>query len=158
MSDLEANIRHLLDLEEIKKLKYLYCRYNDGGWRSQPVSHQGPSHELFTEDGVWDGSPIVKAEGREEIRKLFDHFAQQPMAYHAVMNPIIEIDRDFARGHWHLVAAGILPDDGSTLAMAGYEDEYVRTPAGWRIKRMTVIWGRGVVLPQKWSEADPGLM
>jgi len=64
MSDLEANIRYLLDLEEIKKLKYRYCRYNDGGWYGQPLSHQGPSHELFTEDGIWDGSPIAKAEGR----------------------------------------------------------------------------------------------
>ena len=24
-----------------------------GGWYGQPVSHQGHSHELFTEDGVW---------------------------------------------------------------------------------------------------------
>lgn len=158
MSDLEARLQHLLDLEEIKKLKYLYCRYNDGGWHGQPVSHQGPSHELFTEDGVWDGSPIVKAEGREEIRKLFDHFAKQPMAYHAVMNPIIEIEGDFARGHWHLIAAGRLPDDSSTLGVGGYEDEYVRTPDGWRIKLMRVIWGRGTALPEGWTMDDPNLM
>lgn len=158
MSDLEAKIQHLLDLEEIKKLKYLYCRYNDGGWAGQPLSHQGPSHELFTEDGVWDGSPIAKAEGRDEIRKLFDHFAQQPMAYHSVMNPIIEIEGDLARGHWHLIAAGRVPDDSSSLAMAGYEDEYVRTPQGWRIKSMRVIWGRGTTLPNGWIEAIPDLM
>ena len=158
MSELEANIRYLFDLEEIRKLKYLYCRYNDGGWRGQPLSHQGPSHELFTEDGIWDASPIAKAEGREDIRKLFDHFAQYPMAYHAVMNPIIEIEGDFARAHWHLIGALRLPDDSSTLGMAGYEDEYVRTPEGWRIKLMRVIWGRGATLPSGWSEADPKLM
>ena len=42
MSDLEAKIQYLLDLEEIKKLKYQYCRDNDGGWHGQPLSHQGP--------------------------------------------------------------------------------------------------------------------
>ncbi len=158
MSELEDKIRYLIDLEEIKRLKYLYCRYNDGGWQGQPISHQGPSHELFTEDGVWDGSPIVKAVGRAEIRKVFDHFAEQPMAYHAVMNPIIEIEGDFARAHWHLIGAGRLPDDSSTFAMAGYEDEYVRTPEGWRIKLMRVIWGRRTDLAEGWTEADPNLM
>lgn len=158
MSDLEASIRHLMDVEAIKKLKYLYCRYNDGGWHGQAKSHQGPSHELFTEDGIWDGSPIARAEGRAEIRKLFDHFAEQPMAYHAVTNPIIEIDGDFARAHWHLIGAGRLPDDSSILAMAGYEDEYVRTPDGWRISLMRVIWGRSTTLPDAWGQDDPNLM
>ena len=31
VKSLEQKIQHLLDLEEIKKLKYLYCKYNDGG-------------------------------------------------------------------------------------------------------------------------------
>src|SRR5690606_5774548 len=89
MRTLEQKVQYLLDLEEIRSLVYRYCRYNDGGWPEQPLSHQGPSADLFTEDGVWDGSPIAKAEGREEIRKLFASFAALPMAYHAVMNPII---------------------------------------------------------------------
>jgi len=43
--------------------------------------------------------------------------------------------------------------------VAGYEDEYVRTPEGWRIKLMRVIWGRGATLANGgWTEADPNLM
>ena len=57
----------MTDLEEIRMLKYRYCHYDDGGWHTQPLSHQGPLTDLFTEDGVWDGSPVVKAEGREEV-------------------------------------------------------------------------------------------
>jgi hypothetical protein len=155
MTDLEAKIRWLADIEEIRMLKYKYCRYNDGGWEGQPLSHQGPSADLFTEDGVWDGSPVVVARGREEVRKLFAAFASQPMAYHAVMNPIIEIDGDTARGHWHLIGAGVMLDGGSILGAAAYEDEYVRTPDGWRIKVMKVIWGRGTKLPGPWVEGTP---
>jgi hypothetical protein len=152
MNTLEQKMQHLLDLEEIKMLKYKYCRHNDGGWAGQPLSHQGPSAELFTEDGVWDGRPIVIAEGREAIRKLFSDFAALPMAYHAVMNPIIEINGDTAKGHWHLIAGGVSLDGESTFALSGYEDEYVRTPAGWRIKVMRVIWGRST--PQTgWKES-----
>jgi hypothetical protein len=63
-----------------------------------------------------------------------------------------------ARAHWHLIGAGRLPDDSSILGAGGYEDEYVRTPEGWRIKLMRVIWGRGAALPGGWTETDPNLM
>jgi hypothetical protein len=158
VEDLEAKIQYLTDLEEIKMLLYRYCRYNDGGWAAQPLSHQGPSADLFTEDGVWDGSPVLKAEGREAIRKLFASFAALPMAYHAVMNPIIEIDGDAAKGHWHRIGGGIGADSASTLGIGGYEDEYVRTSEGWRIKLMRVIWGRRTSLPNGWAEAVPKVL
>jgi SnoaL-like domain len=155
MNDLEANIQRLLDLEEIKMLKYKYCHYNDGGWSAQPVSHQGPSADLFTEDGVWDGRPVVMAEGREAIRNLFASFASLPMAYHAVTNPIIEIAGDTAKGHWHLIGGGIGLSNASSLGIGGYEDEYVRTPQGWRVRLMRVIWGRRTIVPNGWEEATP---
>ena len=157
MSDLEKKIQYLSDLEEIRMLKYRYCHYNDGGWQGQPLSHQGPSADLFTADGIWDGSPVVKAVGREEVRALFAKFAEQPVAYHAVMNPIIEIDGDRARAHWHLIGCGLAINGTSSLGIAAYEDEYERTPEGWRIKVMKVIWGRRSVLPDNWQEATPVL-
>ena len=158
MTELEAKIRYLTDLEEIRMLKYRYCRFNDGGWQGQPLSHQGPSHELFTEDGVWDGSPLVVARGRDEIRRVFDEFAKMQLAYHAVMNPIIEVDGDRAWGHWHLIGAGLPGDGGSILGVSAYEDEYVRTAEGWRIKLMKVIWGRRTVLGDDWAEATPDII
>ena len=158
MNDLEAKVQRLLDLEEIKMLKYKYCLYNDGGWPAQPLSHQGPAADLYTEDGVWDGSPIIKAEGRENIRKLFESMAGLPMAYHAVTNPIIEIDGDTARGHWHLisgsvgqVSGGAFSEGNSTFGFAGYAEEYVRTPEGWRIKSTKMVYGRRTVLPNGWQ-------
>jgi hypothetical protein len=167
MHDLEAKVQHLLDLEEIKMLKYRYCLYNDGGWPAQPLSHQGPAADLYTEDGVWDGSPVAKAEGREEIRKLFSAMASLPMAYHAVTNPIIEIDGDTARGHWHLISGSVsqtgdvptgfmggstsIMADSSSFGFAGYKEEYVRTQDGWRIKLTRMVYGRRTVLPNGWQ-------
>ena len=165
MSDLEAKVQRLLDLEEIKMLKYRYCQYNDGGWPAQPLSHQGPAADLYTEDGVWDGSPVIKAEGREEIRKLFASMASLPMAYHAVTNPIIEIDGDTARGHWHLISGAVgkparpsndssaveFGGDIASFGFAGYQEEYVRTPDGWRIKSTKMVYGRRTVLPNGWT-------
>jgi hypothetical protein len=158
MTDLEARVRWLADLEEIKMLKYSYCHFNDGGWPEQPLSHQGPAADLFVEDGVWDGSPVARAEGREEIRKLFAAFAAVPMAYHTVTNPMIEIAGDAARGRWHLVGAGIGLTEDSSIGIGGYDDEYVRTAQGWRIKSMRVIWGRRTVLSKPWAHATPQVL
>lgn len=155
MKTLEEQIRYLVDLEEIKLLKYKYCHYNDGGWPDQPKSHQGPCADLFTQDGVWDGSPVVKAEGREAIRKLFAQFADLPMAYHAVTNPMIEISGDTAKAHWHLLGGGVGKTGASSIGYGGYEDDYVRTPEGWRIKRMRVIWGRRITPADGWQIATP---
>ena len=48
-------MQYLLNLEEIKRLMYRYCRYNDGRWPAQPRTHQGQSADLFVENGIWDG-------------------------------------------------------------------------------------------------------
>jgi hypothetical protein len=152
---LEEKIQRLLDIEEIKTLKHLYCKYNDGGWAEQPVSHMGPCADLFVEDAVWDGRPAAYAKGREEIRKLFADFSVLPMAYHAVTNPIIEIDGDTARAHWHLIGGGVGLTNQSSMGIGGYDDEYVRTPQGWRVKSMRVIWGRRTIMPEGWQEATP---
>ena len=98
---------------------------------------------------------MAYAEGREEIRKLFAAFAAVPMAYHAATNPIIEIDGDTARGHWHLVGGGIGLTNASSVGLGGYDETYVRTRDGWRIKSMRVIWGRRMVMPDGWAEAVP---
>lgn len=148
-------IQYLLDLEEIKMLKYKYCRDNDGGWPAQPLSHQGPSADLFTEDAVWDGRPLAIAEGREEIRKLFDSFADLfKVAYHAVTNPIIEIKGDTATGHWHVINGG-MAHGNATLSLNGYEDEYARTADGWRFKRVKVNLGPRSPMGERWGAPVP---
>ncbi len=156
MKDLEAKIQYLLDLEEIKMLKYRYCHYGDGGWAAQPLTHQGPTADLFAEDGVWDARPLgPMVEGREAIRKLFEAHTNMPMAYHAVTNPMIEITGDTAKGHWHLVGGSVSLDGTSSFSFHIYEEDYVRTPQGWRIKRMHMIPGRRTSLADGWAELKP---
>jgi hypothetical protein len=148
-------LQHLADIEDIKTLKYWYCRHNDGGWAEQGPSHMGPCAELFVEDAVWDGGPAGYAEGREAIAKLFVQLRALKLAFHAVLNPIIEVDGDTATGHWHLIGGAETPDGESSLALGGYEEEYVRTPDGWRFKSMKVIWARRAVVPGGWLASLP---
>lgn len=153
--NLEQEVQRLADIEEIKTLKYRYCRFNDGGWPEQGPSHMGPCHELFAEDAIWDGGPAGYADGRQAIADLFEQLRVLKLAFHAVLNPIIEVDGDTATGHWHLIGGAETPDDESSLALGIYEEEYVRTPDGWRFKYMKVIWGRRAVIPDGWLSTLP---
>jgi hypothetical protein len=153
-ADLRDTVQWLKDLEEIKQLKYRYGRYCDGGWEHKGGSHMGPIADLFVEDGVWDARPDMPiAQGREAIAKLFVEFRKIPFASHHMMNPIIEIDGDTAKGYWRLIGGGEMPGRaGGALFLNGYEDEYVRTPQGWRIKYCYNVTGRVATLSSGWEE------
>lgn len=48
---LEGRVQKLEDIEEIRRLRALYCYYDDGGWPEHGSSHAGPCAELYTDDG-----------------------------------------------------------------------------------------------------------
>ena len=69
MSDLERRVRELEDVEEIRRLKWRYCRCWDVGWSTHDGDGDGLA-ALFAEDGVWDGRPLAATvlRGRDAIR------------------------------------------------------------------------------------------
>ena len=140
---LHPELQKLIDLEEIRALKYAYCHFNDGGWPKHGGSHEGPAYQLFTEDGVWDSSPVgPRVEGREAIRELMESYREKaPYARHTVTNPRIEISGDTATGNWHAMIYSTVRDittgqDTDLLGLGEYDDVYVRTSEGWRIKSL----------------------
>jgi len=129
---LAQRVRLLEDIESIKRLKALYCKYCDGGWA-------GPTHDfdqiaaLFTEDAVTEGT-AGRTQGRENIRRLYRSYQATPFAFHRITNPIIEVAGDRAKGNWHVLVALTRPD-GQAVWVAGiYDEDYVRTRDGWRIQ------------------------
>lgn len=126
MSD-GADLRLLLDLEEIRQLKYAYFRCVD------------------TKD--WDGIaacfvpeatatyPNQDCDGRDAIlafltASLFPDLVTMHHGHH----PEIRVDGDEATGTWHLHDQVYAPAfDFALEGSALYEDRYVRTCAGWRM-------------------------
>jgi uncharacterized protein (TIGR02246 family) len=132
MSDLEARLRRLEDIEAVKQLKARYCAACDDGYDADRLA------ALFTEDAVWDGGRTFGlVEGREAIRRHYQGASKRlTVARHQVMNPIIEIDGDTATGHWLLfqpcTSAGADGEQAMWLA-ATYRDTYRRDGDGWLI-------------------------
>ena len=99
--------------------------------------------ELFTEDGYLDAGGAL--EGRAAIRRWLAQRSDRLRSRHVFTHISVEvIDADHARGITYLslyrhVGDESLADDPIALAgpaaVGHYEDEFVRTPSGWRIAR-----------------------
>ena len=134
----------LLDVAEIQRLKASYARcadekYTDDHQRKPQAEIDRVAWDqasVFTDDALWDGGPFGVLHGREAI---YDSLRAGPwkFALHYFLSPLIEIDGDRAHGRWMLWQVGTLANgDTPVLLTAVTNDDYVRTPEGWRMSRM----------------------
>ena len=118
---LEERIQIIEDQQEIAKLKARYVNLNDGGWKGPTHTNPQAVADMFVEDGVWDGRPSTGyAQGRAEIKQLFEAFGAVPFIVHYVTNPIIEVDGDTATGHWHAMVTMTVPGDQALWSLGLY--------------------------------------
>lgn len=153
----EDRLRLIEDREAIIRLKASYCNCNDGGWNGIPTHHDVDAVvNMFVPDGVWDGLPYIgRAEGHAQIRELFSGFRVMPFVIHNVMNPVIDIDGDTAHGDWHMIGTGTMPHDNQAYWILGkYEEDYVRTPEGWKYKLLRFVAAAITPYELGWSKAQ----
>jgi hypothetical protein len=158
---LEERVRRLEAIEEIRHLKALYSRIADE--KFTPDHRRKPQDdidalvrrqaELFTEDGIWDGGPqFGVVQGREAMVEKF-RSVPWSFAMHYFGNPVIEVAGDTATGFWMLwEPATLAQGDRAVFMSAVTEDDYVRTPAGWRFKRMRFTLKFITPFDRPWSQ------
>ncbi|MCK9542437.1 MAG: nuclear transport factor 2 family protein [Novosphingobium sp.] len=133
------DIQTLLDIEEIKQLRYSFA------W-SLETSDPDQLADLFTPDGVVDVGPWGRMDGQQAIRKGYGRaYKDMPQftAMHAVTNPRIRVNGDEATGTWYLLDMSLRDPGIDPLQIVGIYDEiYCRTAAGWRIRHLTLrfLW------------------
>lgn len=134
LAALEARISRIEDLEDIKQLKARYCAICDDDHNPQKII------SVFTEDGVWEGPGIGKAEGHAGIRALFERF-QATMSYsqHMTMNPIIEIDGESATGIWTFFGPFTFYKGNKARWQASrYSETYRKQDGEWKIEHLKI--------------------
>jgi hypothetical protein len=161
MDSLEQRLQRLEDIESIKQLKARYCDACDGGWSKERPGHDWDKlQHMFTEDGVWDGTPIsMRAVGHEQLRKMYTDLKKEvPFASHNITNPQIEIEGDRATAKWHLLAMLTLPHPVASVPPAGafciifYDDICVRTKTGWKFKEMKLSYATFTNVEKGWAK------
>lgn len=120
------------DVAAIERLKHEFCYATD----DLDVERM---QSLFVPDCRLDTPLDEPAEGHEGIRRYFEWFAEQDYAdrSHSVYNPIVEVDGDDATGEWYYTVAYTLPNGNLEWGHGKFEDEFVRTDDGWKIRSVT---------------------
>lgn len=137
---LEERVTRLEHVEVIKRLQAEYAAVCD--------DHYNPDKmvQLFTEDGVWDGTAagLARVEGREALRA---HFSAASIAFkwafHLMIAPDITVadDGQTARGSWYLLEpASLATSDGVQAYWLGsvYDITYSNTNGRWLFKVMAI--------------------
>ena len=134
---IEDKLQRLLDIEEIRTLRHRYA-YGANIIDGKPGDLQAFG-ALFDADGTFDVGMGV-ATGPAEIENMMKALTTQwQCAMHYMLNPIIDIDGDRARGTVSGLFAFTSVENPAPIWLSNiYSDEYVRTPRGWRFQSVTI--------------------
>lgn len=150
---LEERIRILEDIEAISKLKSTYCNTVDRGFAREKRAAE-TIENIFVKDGIWDAGLYRSGVGWEGIRAALKSPEELPFGLHMVMNPVIDVDGDTATGQWHLLMMMTLPGSKAQWGAAIYNDEFVRTPEGWRFKSIRITPVLSAPYESGWGDAE----
>jgi 3-phenylpropionate/cinnamic acid dioxygenase small subunit len=137
---LEEQVQWLVDRAQISDLLHAFARALDTkDWQAYA--------DTYADDGVVElpWATVPRGELADFVSRDLGRFHA---THHISSNHQIEIDGDTARSRSYLLAMHVLdPDDQESQWLAGgwYDNEYRRTPAGWRLTRVriTPVWQIG---------------
>ena len=122
-----------LDVIEIQQLAIRYSYGLDSG------ADNGYRYaDVFTADGEFVGRQVPLTQGREALARVARSVRKANSQYvrHFIANHEIEPSPEGAIGKVYLMVVDCEEGQPSSVYIGGqYEDVYVRTPEGWRIKR-----------------------
>jgi hypothetical protein len=103
---------------------------------------------IFSADAVADYGSVVCHGIDEIVEKVSGSIASMDATQHVVTNHRVTVDGDTARSFCYLQSQHVVrgTPGGELYMIAGrYEDELVRTAAGWRIeyRRLVRVWSDG---------------
>jgi hypothetical protein len=134
---IEDKLLRLLDIEEIKTLRHRYA-YGANIIDGKPGDLKAFA-ALFAADGTFDVGMGV-ATGPAEVEEMMKRLTTQwKCAMHYMLNPLIEVDGDRARGTFSGLFAFTSDENPAPIWLSNiYSDEYVRTPRGWRFQSVSI--------------------
>jgi hypothetical protein len=94
--------------------------------------------DVFTPDGEFVGRQVPLTQGREALARVARSVRKGNPMYvrHFIANHVIEPSPEGATGTVYLMVVDVEEGQPASIYIGGhYKDVYVRTPAGWRIKR-----------------------
>ena len=162
MSDLEKRIRHLEDLEAIRRLKhYYYCHCVD---RAVAGDSQASEETIsrFSKYIVADFTGLPLAEGKEAVAAFYAQGVPAFLSWcqHRVMNEVIDIDGDTATAMWYIDCPASFREgnptgiEGSGFIAGRYAEEYIREDDVWKWSKITALLDVQKSFSDNWVGAE----
>lgn len=139
---MNLRIRELEDIEEIKELKARYGYAVDAALKDPTKT--GDITKLMTDDIVADYGAAGTYTGKAQVTNYFRNVVPLQVAwgFHMALNPVIRVTgATTATGAWYVYALGVYKSAyaaGPQPVYGRYEETYVRTFTGWKIKTLTL--------------------
>ncbi len=148
--ELEKRTTIIEDIEAIRKLKARYCAVCDNDHNPDEIT------KLFAADGIWEGEEIGRHQGHEAIRALFLGFQKRiSFSQHNVMNPIIEVDGNQAKGTWYFLGPFTFRKGNRAMWLAArYEEDYVKVNGEWKFKHLRAIGRMSAPYETGWANKE----
>ena len=132
-NELEARIRKLEDIEEIKSLQARYGYFIDTGQMEKVA-------DLFVDNFIAEYDILGTCTTRAELVDFLKGAGEgAAMMRHQMMMPLIEVDGDKAKGTWYLFGpfTTIMPHGEVANWIQGkYENDYVRVGGKWKFSHL----------------------
>ena len=150
IAELRARVEHTEAALAIHNLKARYAQLVDGRYVRGAVAspeivaaRAEAIAALFTEDGVWDGGPVLGvSRGRAEIAARM-RAPTLEFSWHFFVKPAIRVHApDRASARWDILSP-CTPRDGAPSWMVGFEDdEYACVSGDWlhRSMKLTAVF------------------
>ena len=154
---LEAKMRMVEDIEEVKRLMALYEETHDSLEKTEEEV------ALFTEDAkfvitssgedVGEQNPLLGTwEGKEALRNLFS-MVNSGLSYeaHHITNPSITVEGEKANGKWYLLCCLTI---GTTAVwqQGTYDNDFIKINGKWKIRVMRFNWNFFTPYEDGWAK------
>jgi len=131
--DIEARIRRLEDIEEIKQLQAKYAYFIDMLQPEEVVKLM--VKDVKAEYGLWGSY-----QGTDGFLTFLKNIIPvSPMMRHEIFMPLIEVKGDKAKGTWYLFGpfTALRPEGKVAVWIQGkYENEYVKVDGEWKFSHI----------------------
>lgn len=143
---LEERVSLIEDREEIRSLRHKFHHFVNEG-----LAHR--FGEVYTDDAIVEFDDFMEQRGLDNIIAAATQLSQQVFVRQFLHNHEITLNGDEGTGYCYLDAR-YAANGESMIVAARYDDEYRRTPAGWRISKVRVNIIFSVPLSQGWADAS----
>ncbi len=136
---LEAKLQEMADIQAIEQLRESYSHYANVQGQSDAERLEGAKKWAanFAEDGVFV-SQFGNYTGFDALCDcIYTQGAPFEVFMHYVTNGHITLNGDTATGYWSGIFPYVMKGGNEWgILYAYYDDEYVRTPDGWKFKKV----------------------